>query len=160
MEKWHFHVTLWSRQVKRTRLNGGKWIRWSGFNKSKHRETRAAWMTFILQTGKNNTGTMGPATRQETWRAAKETACHEVSDGLLKRVGKRVSPLRQQSGRSQTQHIKPHPVMVQPRGSLSATFSYMVTGHLIHWRVIFTDKISVCQELSWVLYIIYCKHCE
>lgn len=30
MKKWYPQVTLWSRQVKRTKLNGGKYKGWSG----------------------------------------------------------------------------------------------------------------------------------
>lgn len=30
MKKWHSQATLWSRQVKRTKLNGGKYKGWSG----------------------------------------------------------------------------------------------------------------------------------
>lgn len=131
MEKMTFSSHLWSRQARRTKLNGGKCTGWSGLNiqiqAQRNRDglsdirltdwKESHWNDEPCHLAGDLNGCWGDSLPWGLWQAPK--VCRQ--EGLAFTPG---------NLGGQTQHIKPH--LPHSRCSLNATFSYyVVTGHLI-----------------------------
>lgn len=128
MEKMTFSSHLWSRQARRTKLNDGKWTGWSGLNQQIQAQRNQDGLSDIhlilggvtlepwaLPLGRRPEGLLRwqPATRALTGSQRMQAGGSHLHT--------------RQSGRGQTQHIKP--CLAYSRCSLNATFCYyMVTG--------------------------------